>query len=691
MSTANGKSFTSVKNLNLRGGAEGTGLLRWSPSSVFGQNSANWSTNPFGTTDYGLYINASGQLVFSSAGSLTIISAVGGPSAIPSWDAIFDGDQTLDLGGTTFTIDNSTGNNDVLTLTNTGAGSGDTLQITNVGTGKDVNGTSGTWSFSKLGAGVALTLALAGTAGATSLSLTLGNIVTSAGGLSLTKAANNATLSVTNDTATSASVFVFAGAGAFTGSTTTSFFTITPSGLQSGTAVYLPLAAVTSGKGLLIAGGTTQTSGLLFSITSAATGITTTTGALVSSIHTGNAGTSAVLNYFSSAAADETVIMQINASAALALGIALNITASSMTTGNALQIGSVDSLTTGYGIYVSSASTAITSAGHLLYVNHSGVSTSAGGGVIAQFSSAATDATTVVGITASSSVTTVGLAINDAGTGMTSGSLLRVTTATTGAVATNGIVSVRATGAYTSTSNAGLVDISATATLTGTVVHLTSTNASQTATQILNVTQSGVSTGFTGNAIQFTGASTTGTGNTLAVIGVNTTAGNTVSIANNALTVGTGTALNVSHTTSVLGAGTSLIKASSTSVDTGTTAGVLLHLATTSAAGSTQFMIADSSADTSARIGFISKITNAAAVAAVPIESSNVAVTGTGSKFTKHIVLTDGSKTTTIWLSTDATSPNTALTGTVGDICLNGPSGRSFYCTGTTNWTASNA
>jgi len=41
----------------------------------------------------------------------------------------------------------------------------------------------------------------------------------------------------------------------------------------------------------------------------------------------------------------------------------------------------------------------------------------------------------------------------------------------------------------------------------------------------------------------------------------------------------------------------------------------------------------------------------------------------------------------TIWES-DGTSPHTALTGTAGDICIGADSGKSYYCTGTTNWTA---
>ncbi len=204
---------------------------------------------------------------------------------------------------------------------------------------------------------------------------------------------------------------------------------------------------------------------------------------------------------------------------------------------------------------------------------------------------------------------------------------------------------------------------------------------------MLAVTQSATATGFTGSVVSITSSSTTGSGNALLVTGVNTTAGDTIKVVNNAITVGTGTLMNLSHTTSVLGAGTSILRITSTSADTGSTTGTLLDLAQTGvAAGNTAVMLTDASSSTAARIGFLSKVTNTAAVLAVPFKTSNVAVVN--SKFTKHHVLTDGTKTVTVWLDQDNTDPNGTLTGVKGDIVLNSVGGSISFCSADgTSWT----
>jgi hypothetical protein len=566
---------------------------------------------------------------------------------------------------------------------------------------------------------------------------------------------------------------------------------------MTGTGYLLTLTAnsATTAAGLLRVNANGLTSGIGVVIASSATAITGA-GRLLYVNHSGTTSSSGTLVEVTSAATDGTVIQKVTASSTLT-GTALSVVASSSLTGTGLSVAA-DALTSGIGLTVTSASTALTGAGRLLYVYHSGATSTTG--TVAEIKTLATDAAnattllklsmgaSIVGVALSISSTTamttgslirattstaaavatngvysfaltgaytstaatlgafhvvaastvsgtimsilggaqttgVGLYISDPGVVMTSGSLLRVVTATTGALATNGIVAIQASGAYTSTSavdgglldvrasgtlagnivnvvgaalttgvalsisngssamttgslisvttggtgtvattgivsikhtgiftstsNVGLLDVGVTASIAGTVVHLWN-SAAQTTGQILNVTQTGTTTTYTGNVVQITGSSTTGQANTLAVIGVHTTLGNvvsitnasaiqtgsillnvaqsgtttgytgsvvsitgthttggttllvtgastttgdTVKIVNNGLVAGTSTALNIVHGTTILGAGNSLLRITSTGADTGTTTGTLLDLASNTTTAATLVLV----------------------------------------------------------------------------------------------------
>jgi hypothetical protein len=264
-------------------------------------------------------------------------------------------------------------------------------------------------------------IAITGAGGSNMLAITAGDIALSDGSITLTDADNAASLSVTNDTATTASVFVFAGSGVFTGSTTTSFMTITPSGLTTGTAVYLPVAALTTGKALHIVANA-LTTGLVANITSSATAITGA-GRMLAVNHTGATSTSGTLVEFSTAGTDETKLFQLTASAALAAGVVQNITATSMTTGTGIAMTTLNALTTGIGLHIASSATAITGVGRLVYVNHTGATgTSA---TLNEFASAATDETTILKVTASAALA-AGKALHISAAAMTTGTALYI-------------------------------------------------------------------------------------------------------------------------------------------------------------------------------------------------------------------------------------------------------------------------
>ena len=116
-------------------------------------------------------------------------------------------------------------------------------------------------------------------AGATDmLTVTAGDAVLSDGSITVTDADDAVSLSVTNNTATSASVFVFAGSGTFTGTTTTSFFTVTPSGLTTGTGMYVIGAALNSGILGDFATDATMTSGTILRLQSTGANSANTSG-----------------------------------------------------------------------------------------------------------------------------------------------------------------------------------------------------------------------------------------------------------------------------------------------------------------------------------------------------------------------------------------------------------------------------
>ncbi len=235
------------------------------------------------------------------------------------------------------------------------------------------------------------------------------------------------------------------------GLTSGQVLTLTSSGTLVTTAALLTLTAnsATTAAGLLRINANGLTEGIGAVITSSATAITSG-GRLLRIDHTGATSTSGILTEFASAANDETVIVKITGSAALALGIALDVSLAAMTTGKGIDMSDLDAITTGKAVHIDatgvtqtdgilvhidSASTALTSTGRLLLVDHTGnagVST-----IIAEVKSAAADETTVFQVLASAALA-AGKVVNISGAAVTTGTLLSAANAdalTTGMIA----------------------------------------------------------------------------------------------------------------------------------------------------------------------------------------------------------------------------------------------------------------
>ncbi len=166
-------------------------------------------------------------------------------------------------------------------------------------------------------------------------------------------------------------------------------------------------------------------------------------------------------------------------------------------------------------------------------VNIQGTSTT-GASNLLNLSSANTTAGNGLNLTADTLTTGNGVNINSAGTGLTTGSLLKVSSATTGAINTNGIVSLQASGNYTSTSNNGLLNVLASSTTAGTIANIQ--GSSLTSGVALNIGAN------TGTAIRVSSGLTTltnatsGSGTTLNVSN-STSTGSIVVFQDNATTV----------------------------------------------------------------------------------------------------------------------------------------------------------
>jgi len=214
-------------------------------------------------------------------------STFSGASGVNTWDELYDNSKTLLIDDDTLTFRLTHASNNGLTVSSTSARTGNLIQITNAGTGKDISGTSNTWSFSKAGAllvtsiahpttnealtvdangsgkvtiaatstgnielqrdtvlASARTLTITGTAGATRLAITAGNVVLSNGTIAITRADNSTSSALTNNTITTANLA-----------------TITSTSLTTGTGLLMTTNAVTEGIMVSLVTQTNMTSG----------------------------------------------------------------------------------------------------------------------------------------------------------------------------------------------------------------------------------------------------------------------------------------------------------------------------------------------------------------------------------------------------------------------------------------------
>ena len=459
MATINGISYSSPKNLNLRGESSVKGS-----AMRFGRTS---SVNPFDSTSNGFYINASNQLIFSSQGTTTVVGAAG-TGGTPTWETIFGADATLTLTpDTTFTIaGNHATATDVITLTNIAGGSGAVLAFNNSGTGADIDGTSDSWTISKAGAATFLTLTLTGTT-ITSTGADLAWALEDNDATALSIGAAGQTDMMVFDTRTGVETVTFNnnlnmvdGAATFTStSNTVANVAITNNTITTA-------GAAANNLGALVVTSTSLTTGSLLQLNLSDT-------ANVGGFYLNCRETVGGTNDFT-----------IGENGVVTLAGTASTTSFTMSLGNlVLSDGTIAVTTTGTADVLSITANSILT-NNAVIVQGSGTFTGTTTGSFVYIAPTGLTTGTALNITANTANTTVGL-IDVSATGLTSGSVLRMTvdtaTFTTGgkmieltstaAVAGNHLTATT-TGAYTGT---GMILVTAGAATTGILVSLVST------------------------------------------------------------------------------------------------------------------------------------------------------------------------------------------------------------------------
>ena len=331
--------------------------------------------------------------------------------------------------------------------------------------------------------------------------------------------------------------------------------------------------------------------------------------------HTGATTTSGILNEFKTAATDETIVVQVT-TAAMINGVGLKLVGTTgMTSGSLLLATS------------STAGALITNGVISLTATGAFTSTSAVDGGFVEIKANSTTAGTIVNVLGTGLTTGIAVQISNATSAITSGSLLRVTGSGVGTLATNGLVSITHGGIFVSTANAGVLDVRASAMVgtasNGTLVNFMTTAAAQVDTTVLNVENSGFTTGYTGSMLRVKSPTTTGTGKLVDVIADGLLSGGiAVSISVAALTTGDG--LVVSNGTAATTTG-SLLRVSAGGVGAVSGNGIVSFLHTGIYTSTTVGFVNVSASATTA--GTVMTVTGAGVTGGTGLQISNAAIT----------------------------------------------------------------
>lgn len=523
-------------------------------------------------------------------------------------------------------------------------------------TARDVTAARNVFTIGEDGAVV-----IAGEEGNAALTLTKGDAAVSDGSLAITDDDDAASFSVTNNTATTASVVAIAGSGVFTGSTTTSFMTITASGLTTGTAVYLVANALTTGKGMHVVANALTTGQMLH--LAHTTSVIADGGSMLrissTSIDTGGATNGTLLDLSSTAQVAGVVAqvatalttggaLLINSSGTMTTtGYLLTLTANSATTAAGIFRINGNGLTSGIGAVITSSATAITGAGRLLRVDHTGATSTSG--ILSEFASAANDETVIVKITASD-LLALGIALDISAAAMTTGKAIDISNLD--AITTGKAIHVDATGTTHTDGILVHLDSAGTAISSTGRIFLSDHTGATTTSGILNEFKSAANDETV--IVQITASDVNALGTGL-LVSTATTTGTGIKVTANAVTTGQALLVQSSVATTVLTTTGRLFKVDHTGNATGS--GTIAEIASAAADETVIFKVTASAA---LAAGVAVDISAAALTTGKVIDMSDLDAITTGKAI--HIDATGVTQTDGILVHIDSAS--TALTAT---------------------------
>lgn len=223
------------------------------------------------------------------------------------------------------------------------------------------------------------------------------------------------------------------------------------------------------------------------------------------------------------------------------------------------------------------------------------------------------------------------------------------------------------------------------------------TDSTTTTGTSFGLTQNGITTGI-GTAVAVNGL-TTGQGFSIASSATAITTTGRIFLSAHSGTTGTSAILNEFKSAATdetiiaqVTASAALAAGVALKVSSASTTGTAVAIASTAGTTGGSLTVTDSSADTGTRSAVTVAVSNAAASGATPLTltAANATVplvAGTATVQSTHFFRFAKINGVTLWVG-DGTTANGALTGTAGDMLINGGANKPEYCTGTTSWTA---